>query len=157
MTRTAGQRVNSTFAETQACFTTIANQGASNPSTMNSTKVLLTVWLWGAVSLASAFTPTGRTLWSTASVSMSVKPLASTQTMSRAWMLRMSSDNEGETDQVAPSKKAPTSGTFYDDEVSHYSSNLPRSCAYAYVSLLEPGMQLAVTVLFEDSAQPTVC
>jgi hypothetical protein len=96
---------------------TSPGQHASNQPTMKPTKVLLSFLLLAAVPLSSAFAPPTRTLGPSPSVS--VEPLrASSHRMPKAWGLLMSSENEGDSDQVAPSKNVPTSGTFYDDEVS---------------------------------------
>lgn len=92
------------------------SQDASRLSTMNPTNALLTLLLVATVPLASAFAPAARTFRPSSSIV--VVQRAGTLTMSRAWNLRMSSENEGESDQVTPSKTVPTSGTFYDDEVS---------------------------------------
>jgi hypothetical protein len=94
----------------------LTGQDASILSTMNPTNALLTLLLVATVPLASAFAPAARTFRPSSSIV--VVQRAGTQTMSRAWNLRMSSENEGESDQVTPSKTVPTSGTFYDDEVS---------------------------------------
>jgi hypothetical protein len=99
---------------------TSPGQHASNQPAMKPTKALLFFLLVAAVPLSNAFAPPARTLRSSPSVS--VEPLR----VPKAWGLLMSSENDGDSDQVAPSKKVPTSGTFYDDEVSdNHRSSVP--------------------------------
>jgi hypothetical protein len=98
------------------CFTATGQYSA-----MNRKALLLMSFLVASAVQTRAFAPGVGTLQSRMSQSArQFSPLRSTI------LLMSSSEPEGQADEssaVAPTKVAPTSGTFYDDEVSQVNAN----------------------------------